>query len=175
MQVIRFEEAKFTSAEAEAISGISGTQQRNLRRAGYLEEPPYSPLGIAKMLIMGQLDDLDIPPATSSEIADHKVDKHVQSAAGLVLIFAQTNPSSIYDPLRRVAHDKPIQTAPGWVGPRFLVKDNRTRFEKDLSNVVGHTDSPPSVIVIDLHGLATELVKRAGKPLWRVEYEHAPR
>jgi hypothetical protein len=169
MQVIRFEEAKFTSAEAEAISGISGTQQRNLRRAGYLEEPPYSPLGIAKMLIMGQLDDLDIPPATSSEIADHKVDKQVQSAAGLVLIFAQTNQSSIYDPLGRAGDDKPIRTAPGWDSPRFLVKGNRIWFEKDLYNVVGHNESPPSVIVIDLRGLAAELVKRAGKPLWRVE------
>lgn len=171
---IRFEPVSFTSAEAEAVIDISGTQQRNLRRAGYLAEPPYSPLDLAKMLIMRKLDRIYIPPAASSNIAGMKMAGAAQSAALLVLIYAQINPNTVYDPDGLARGEKPIKVSPAGPAARFLIvsgADARPRFEKNLSKVEGDENDSPAVIVIDLRAMGAELVSRAGQPLWRVEAE----
>jgi hypothetical protein len=170
MRDIRFEQVTFASSEAEEITGISQTQQRNLRRAGYLKETPYPPASLAKMLIMGKLDRLNIPPAFSSGIADHKVTKAIDSAAVLVLIHAQLNPSAIYDPDDRARGEKPIKVSPAAPAARFLiVSGDEMDFEKSLSKIQGDENDSPAVIVLDLRAMGSELVRRAGQPLWRVE------
>jgi hypothetical protein len=173
--MVRFEQVTFTSAEATAITGVSGTQQRNLRRHGYLDEPHhgtrwnrYEPADLAKLLLINELDRLHIPPSFSSEIASFR--KAAKSAAVLILAFAQECDGTLDDPFDRAGGEKPIKVSPGGVVGRYLVvSGEQTWLEKDRVAVVGsETDSPP-VIVIDLQWIAGELVKRAKKPLWRVE------
>jgi hypothetical protein len=168
---IRFEPVTFTSAETEAVTGISGEQQRNFRRADHLERQVghnmIIPIQLAKLLIMRKLDLLHVPPSASSKIAG--LTKASHSAAELILAFAQDFPDTVDDPQDRAEGEKPIKVSPGGIAARFLVvAGDRPRFVKDLSGIQGDENDSPAVIVIDLRAMAAELVKRANKPLWRV-------
>jgi hypothetical protein len=74
MSKARFEYINFTASEAEAISGINGENQRNLRRHGYLPGAArgwnrYSIEDLAQLIVIRFLSERGLPPKISSEIA----------------------------------------------------------------------------------------------------------
>ncbi len=74
MPRLHFQMNEFTPAEAERITGVSVTQQRNWRRYGYLpkslgKHARFKPHQLAAMTIMQTLSERGIGPAASHGIA----------------------------------------------------------------------------------------------------------
>lgn len=170
MKTIDFQQTTFTPAEAETITGVNVVQQRNLRRHGYL---PKTSKGMTRfkikeaagLLVMGKLAERGIPPSTSTEVAN--------SAAALIMLFAQDCSGAIHDPENRARGEKPIKYL-RLTRRRFLVaygkSENEFSFENDLTTFyAGKSDADlTAAIVLDLQRLAETLCARAGTPLWCV-------
>jgi hypothetical protein len=164
---IKFNRATFTPSEAAAITGLDVMTQRNLRRHGYLPQAAkgwtrHSVDDVAKLLLMGVLDKLGLPPSGSSVIAEAHHDKHKQSTAELIGAVACNNPCAICDP-EGLAHQVKLLDLEI---PRYLVvrEIEGFSFEGSLQSIEKRSDSA-AAIVVELPRLAELIVERAGKPL----------
>lgn len=169
----RFEFSTFTSAEAARVSGVNGTQQRNLRRHGYLPEQGkgwtrYSIQDVARLIVVGKLSELGVTPAVSTKVADKKWRRTAQSAATIICAFAANDRDAILEDVPNKFDEDPIKTGPLGL-PRFLVIRPGRECDFARQAPTFTEDGEGALTVMDLQGLARLLVKRAEKPLVTVK------
>lgn len=174
---IKFIFSTFTPAEAETISGISGMQQRNLRRHGYLPEEGkgwtrYSIEELARLMVIAALSEVGVTPAVGSYVADEQVGRTTKSAATIIWALACNNPDAILRNVVTQLDERPVKLSPSGL-PRFLIvlPGKKIKFESVVPTFESGTDGHVAT-VIDLQGLANAIVQRARKPLVTVVKDH---
>jgi hypothetical protein len=105
---LSYREGQFTPSEAESITGLSLTLQRDWRSQGYLQartsgRASFSPREQAEMRVMVKLRGLGLPLAESREVADQ--------AASSVLFAALADHGA-----KTLAVDAPPERAPEYLG-----------------------------------------------------------
>ena len=170
---MKFVEETFTPSEAEAITGVSTTTQRDWRRNGYLPDGDgswtrYSIEQIAFLFITGMLAKFGVKPSVSTTIAAAQSSRK-KSAVALVTIFAKNNPKALSNRIS-AGGELPIKPPPAWTPPRFLIAAGADAGDLCLADDTSKSfdGSVPGAITIDLRSIADLIVKRAGKPLVRV-------
>lgn len=169
---IEFKPATFTAAEIEAITGVSGVQQRNLRRHGYLPQQSgarwtrYELTDAGKLFIMGKSERLGITPSTATKITDF-AGPNMKSAAQLIVALAAQIPAAVSDPDGlSSSHEAPIKISPGGLSTKFLIfASAKGKLRPTLQDTV--PNSCDVFIGLNLQTLAKEFVDRAG-PLWTI-------
>lgn len=162
---IQFERETFTASQTAAITGVSGMQQRNLRRlshdaksaAGWERRDVY---GLARLLTMKTLSDFGVPPSASGDIAD--------SASAIISAWAASCPGAVHDPENLSKGEPPVhmpERLPSWL--TWSQQDQSFAFDVALT-FSDYLTAPPAIVVLNLRRLASTLIERANRPLWRV-------
>jgi len=168
--------ATFTAAEAEAITGVSAANQRNLRRHGYLlphegKWTRYSPEELCALMLLGQLSGIGVPPAAAAPTA-------WEHGAALVTFVLQ-KPGAVEGgkpgPSRIWAYDNSVgnfrEAAAKLLDGRFLiVSQAHQAFRVDsvdaiLNGATYLAEDLAALIVLDFNRLAEVIAERIGKPL----------
>ncbi len=186
MPRLRFQSNEFTPAEAERITGVSVTQQRNWRRYGYLpkslgQHARFNPHQLAAMTIMQTLSERGIGPGASREISP-LIGAHVIYYACL------WDPDAFEDRTgldfswygsgeKRIANQVAFWSVQDDINPaQFCVwyADGSYKFCDDLGQAFNRifTDDEQmggACIVIELQGIAASLLDRTERPLFIAE------
>jgi hypothetical protein len=175
---IHIEQASFTPAEVERITGTSGDQQRSLRQHGYLPKGTggwtrFTLSEVARLLIIEACRNAGVPPATGSLAASaNRATNHLLSFAiemkgavsGAELLGSRKLlPWSLERDKQR----------------RFLVvygtSEGAHLFTNDLKKLVYSKDEIGAAILIDLKANASRLVDGAGGPLITISSKFSER
>lgn len=173
---------KFTAGEAERITGVSTTTQRDWRRRKYLPSgrdgwTQYESRDLAQLLVMRALQSRGIGPSLSSDIAF--------AAASRILFFAlscgdavEDHTAGKFDRLKKKIPQGAIfvgwSASPGEPSRYFIVWANGVMsFTNDIQQSFGGSSQDEryqeAIIVLDLEALGSLIVKRAGRPLVVIE------
>lgn len=164
---IRFEPVTFSASGTEAITGVSTTQQRNLRRADHDAKsgPGHErkdARALAKLLVMQTLSNFKVPPSASSAIAD--------SASAIIVMALAKNPGAIDDP-EGFADEPPVRTPPGFDRWYLVWDGSGHEFVSAVDAYFASDAAAPATVILNLRSLADTILDRAGCPLWRVVKE----
>lgn len=166
MENRQIERATFTASEAEKITGVSGTDQRNFRRSGYTPASKgwtrFSLDETARLLIIESCRRSHVPPAAGSVVAS------TRRATDYLLAFASEFDGAIEGAALLPPGQVPLRMPRGELR-RFLVVfgegEGDYRFVTDLKKLYFSRDEIGAFIVVDLKALAGRLVDGAGRPL----------
>ncbi|MGE8127876.1 hypothetical protein ACQKQD_12945 [Methylobacterium sp. NPDC080182] len=161
---IRFEPVTFSASGTEAITGVSTTQQRNLRRADHdaKSNPGHErkdARALAKLLVMQSLAAFKVPPSASAAIAD--------SASAIIVMALAKIEGAVEDP-EGLANEPPVRAPPGFDRWYLVWDGNGHEFVSAVDAYFASDSVPPATVVLNLRSLADTILDRAGCPLWRV-------
>jgi len=170
----------FTPGEAERITGVSATTQRDWRRRGFLHSKRdgwthFEAMDLGELLVMGSLQGRGIGPSVSKEIAI--------SAAVRILHFALSWKDAVEDQTNgkftKQAREAGLPMGKQFVTAqvrRFLIAwaNGEVSFTDDLNAAFSGTSFDAkylgAAIILDLEALGGLLVDRAARPLVVVQY-----
>ena len=168
MKSVSFQRETFGASRSAEITGMSTMQQRNMRRLGHDTKAASGherrdARGLAKLRVMMVLSEFGFPPAAVSEIAD--------SASAIVVTWAAQDPKAVSDD-GGIAKGEPPHPMPNGAFPRYLVWAGKTvLWPVDIGLFYSEQEAASGLtaaVVLDLRKLGSELIERAGVPLWRV-------
>lgn len=161
---IRFEPVTFSASGTEAITGVSTTQQRNLRRAEHdaKSNPGHErkdARALAKLLVMQSLAAFKVPPSVSAGIAD--------SASTIIVMALAKIEGAVEDP-EGLANESPVRTPPGFDRWYLVWDGDKHEFVSAVDAYFASDSAPVASVILNLRSLADTILDRAGCPLWRV-------
>jgi hypothetical protein len=174
---VEYVDAIFTPAEAEKITGVSHTLQRDWRRRGFLASfegwARFTSTDLAHMLVIQSLSAHGIGPSVSSPYAR----TIAQRLAAWCLTIREAWSGELEEAFGSADVPPVREFSVLTTGPlrRFVMVSN-TGFvtsADDLTRTFDAIDDNPwlSAVVLDLQAMGRELVHRAGRPLVYVNVE----
>ncbi len=182
----KIEQITATAADAERLTGLTQTVQRDWRRHGYLPRfdgwAQYDLKALASLLFMHKMAQRNIGPMLSSQ--------HADSVGLRIARFAAKSIDCWTGDIDRVPGETWAEKH-RWLNPFRPVGDPDLRFFLWAADGTPHfthsvdaffndrvSDDPTvagAVVVLDLESMASVLLTAAGMPLLRCEVQEGPR